>query len=40
MRRCDVTQPLNAGRLDSERAHKAALADMFKALGGGWEAQQ
>ena len=25
-------------RLDSERAHKAALADMFKAMGGGWEA--
>lgn len=24
-------------RIDSERAHKAALADMFKALGGGWE---
>jgi len=23
-------------RIDSERAHKAAMADMFKALGGGW----
>lgn len=23
-------------RIDSERAHKAALADTFKALGGGW----
>lgn len=31
---------LNAqiGRIDSERARKAALADMFKALGGGWPA--
>ena len=31
---------LNAelARIDSERARKAALADMFKALGGGWEA--
>ena len=27
-------------RIDSERARKAALADMFKALGGGWEAPQ
>lgn len=27
-------------RIDSERAQKAALADMFKALGGGWEAPQ
>ena len=25
-------------RIDSERARKAALADMFKALGGGWPA--
>ena len=25
-------------RIDSERARKAALADMFKALGGGWKA--
>ena len=24
--------------LGAERARKAALADMFKALGGGWEA--
>ncbi len=24
-------------RIDSERARKAALADIFKALGGGWE---
>ena len=23
-------------RIDSERARKAALADLFKALGGGW----
>jgi len=25
-------------RIDSERARKAALADLFKALGGGWAA--
>jgi len=27
-------------RIESERVHKAALADMFKALGGNWETPQ
>ncbi|MFB0936757.1 MAG: efflux transporter outer membrane subunit [Propionivibrio sp.] len=37
----DVERTLLAAelvRIDSERARKAALADMFKALGGGWPA--
>ena len=37
----DVERTLLAAelvRIDSERARKAALADMFKAIGGGWEA--
>ncbi|MBI5890743.1 MAG: efflux transporter outer membrane subunit [Nitrosomonadales bacterium] len=27
-------------RLDAERAHRSAVADLFKALGGGWQQQQ